>query len=463
MSTGFYTPIRTSRFGHIHSIRTLGSSIAAIVGVVVALTSCGGRSVREERAGASKGGSGTGSGGSENGNGGGGAGPGGSGNGNGGSGANAGATQEVCMGDTPFRVDIDATTNGVSYRLCPGVYATAPSSDPDAALGWTAWSYLSSCGEGPCECDQGWFYTYVADVAGDRARAINALPRDWGYLCETAALAFHRHARAGTFTVARETDVTFRTQDEILGDNAGGMTLRVARSPIVPLSLDGLVAHWTFDRTWEAQSPTAPSWTAMRANFTLGRIGDAVGFEGWLDSYATGPTGDGGCEHPLDIEALPLSVAAWVRLTSSAKGDPRALFATESGPLYAGAWVRFESPGEWWEPVRIAAGFGSGGGDSASQRMLRADGELELDEWHHVAVTFRDRDDIRIYVNGARVAASQYDGGATELGHGEPRGCPVIGHWEGPDGAFGFPGYIDELYVFSRALSDAEVEAIYHL
>jgi hypothetical protein len=91
------------------------------------------------------------------------------------------------------------------------------------------------------------------------------------------------------------------------------------------------------------------------------------------------------------------------------------------------------------------------------------DDVLRQNEWYHVAVTFHDRDDIRIYVDGTRVAANQYDGGASELGHANPRGCPLVGHWAGPDGEFGYNGYIDELYVFSRALSDAEVEAIYHL
>jgi hypothetical protein len=114
----------------------------------------------------------------------------------------------------------------------------------------------AGCAEGTCHCNQGWFYTYVVDVLDDRARAINVIPLQEHY-CETAKLAFDEHARAGTFTVERTSQVTFRTRDTSPGDNAGGMTLEVVRSDLMPLSLEGLVAHWSFDSTWEAHAPTA--------------------------------------------------------------------------------------------------------------------------------------------------------------------------------------------------------------
>ena len=100
--------------------------------------------------------------------------------------------------------------------------------------------------------------------------------------------------------------------------------------------------------------------------------------------------GEEGCEHPLAIEGLPLSVAAWVRVDSLSIEGPRSLFSTESGQTYAGAWVSLEPTGAWFEPVSSGEGA-----DSSSRRTLRADGELQLRQWYHVAVTFRDRNDQR--------------------------------------------------------------------
>jgi hypothetical protein len=247
------------------------------------------------------------------------------------------------------------------------------------------------------------------------------------------------------------------------------MTLEVVRGPVVPLSLDGLVAHWTFDGTWKAHPSSAPSLTATGSlagtdeAFSWGRIADAVVFDDSLESYAAGSVGEEGCEQPLDIAELPVTVAAWVRLGTFARA-PQAVFSTEgsstdSPRTYAGAWVTLQpSPGGYWSAV---AHFGSGeSADSASWRSLRSEGMLRAGEWYHLAIVLHGGNDMRIFVDGTRVVATEYEGGATALGHATPRGCPQVGHWEGPDEQLGFEGHIDELYVFSRALSDTEVAAI---
>lgn len=372
------------------------------------------------------------------------------------------ATPPGCLGDEPLRVDIDATTDGVTYRLCPGVYTTTPVSDANALLAWTAWNELLYCGESPCECEQGWLYTYVVDVEGERPRAINAIPnRQSG--CETTDTAFHRHARAGSFTLTQEANVTFRTPDTTTYDNAGGMTLHVERSPVEPLSLDGLVAYWPLDGTWDADSPQAPPWVPNRGGFMLGRMGQAAVFGGPVPQYATGPTSADGCDDPLDVEALPLTVAAWVRPAYGRPASRLGLFATDGGETYTGAWITLERNADFsWG---VGAHFGAGLGDDTAQfRSVRTDGgPIHMSEWYHLAVTFHGASDIRIYVHGARVPAGQYSGDATELAVASPRACALLGRWQSPEEELVYEGAIDELYVFSRALSDAEVLALSRL
>jgi hypothetical protein len=76
---------------------------------------------------------------------------------------------------------------------------------------------------------------------------------------------------------------------------------------------------------------------------------------------------------------------------------------------------------------------------------------LPLNAWTHLATTY-DGATLRLYVNGMEVG-SQTGGGSIQVSTGRLRigGHAVWGEW--------FAGRIDEVRIYNRALSPAEIQA----
>src|SRR5205823_12136891 len=79
---------------------------------------------------------------------------------------------------------------------------------------------------------------------------------------------------------------------------------------------------------------------------------------------------------------------------------------------------------------------------------------IQLNTWYHIAMT-HDGLKLRLYVNGIQ------DGVLDAVGDTVPTSAPgVIGSEEGGDFT---KGIIDEAQIFNRALTDAEILAIYQV
>src|SRR5690606_23446111 len=151
-------------------------------------------------------------------------------------------------------------------------------------------------------------------------------------------------------------------------------------------------------------------------------------------------------------------------------------FATEgpvvdtTGSYTVSAWVQLdELPGNWSTIVGQDSVMGGsafylqyGGGGRWAFSYLdepRAEYVVEpvLGEWYHV-VGVRDAADqkLKLYVNGELVGQTDVCGGTT------PSGPLTIGRaqWGGHPTDY-WPGTIDDVRVFARALSDAEVAQVY--
>lgn len=150
---------------------------------------------------------------------------------------------------------------------------------------------------------------------------------------------------------------------------------------------------------------------------------------------------DCGSRPSLDLrEALTLE--AWVCPTRRVKGEPGIL-----GKHFDSYLLSYYADGQcWW--------YVSGGGNNA--RSLLTPGG-----WHHVVGTF-DGQMLRLYVDGKLANASPSKSPAVKSGKNFFIGC-VLGDANATDpnytrSAF-FPGQVDEVKVYSRALSDAEVKS----
>jgi len=86
--------------------------------------------------------------------------------------------------------------------------------------------------------------------------------------------------------------------------------------------------------------------------------------------------------------------------------------------------------------------------------------------WQHVAATFDiNTQEMAIYVNGIEAASSMIDGASATLGSIYDSNTPVrmgtfINALGGHEGFW--DGRIDEVEVFSRALSVSEIQAVFH-
>ncbi len=203
-----------------------------------------------------------------------------------------------------------------------------------------------------------------------------------------------------------------------------------------PPGLDGLVAAWGFD---EGTGPIAgdasgkghagvikqAGWT------TYGRFGGALDFDGRNDWVTVEDTADLDIRNAITLEAWvkPRDLAGWntILLKESGSGLAYSLYANDFYP-------------------RHPAGYVNVGGNDIS--VVDNTG-LAFNAWSHVAMTY-DGAMMRLYINGEAVGHRALTGriiatnGALRIG-----GNDVWGEY--------FDGLIDEVRIYTRALSQAEV------
>lgn len=208
---------------------------------------------------------------------------------------------------------------------------------------------------------------------------------------------------------------------------------------------DGLVGHWSFDDAQgliaEDASPHALDAEVVNALWARGPFGTALHFSG-NDSYVVAPPVPG-------IDG--------------------------SDTLTLSAWVYWEGTGQY--PNIITGGRWSPGGflifvsnDTCSFRIGRPDRgagdprggwteggaplvpKIEFGRWYHLAATLK-RPTITTYVDGVQVGTANWD---YPVGYA---GDLIIGAWN--LGGVSHHGLIDDVRVYSRALSAEEIAELH--
>ena len=205
--------------------------------------------------------------------------------------------------------------------------------------------------------------------------------------------------------------------------------------PLCPAADDGLVAHWTFDefKGSLAVDASGNGYDALvkSATLTKGVHGGALRLDGTSSSIESVGAG-------AAVSGEALSVEAWVRPdTATFSGFPSVIrkdgfyaLRFDSGTLGFLLWaedqpVRVECPARRWEPGR----------------------------WYHLAGVYDGRR-MALYVDGEQVAAADAPAGIVPL-EVSPTACLLGG---GP-GRYPLTGTLDEVRIYSRALSAAELAA----
>ncbi len=206
----------------------------------------------------------------------------------------------------------------------------------------------------------------------------------------------------------------------------------------------GLVIAFGFD---EASGTTALDTSGSGLNGTIreavrvpGKTGGALSFDGVNDWVTvTDTTGS-----PLDL-TTGMTIEAWVNPAAMSGWESIVLKERGAGLLSYGLYAHDGAP--------LSGGFAAPAGyirTGSADQAVRGTDPLPLNAWTHIATTY-DGATMRIYVNGVLVA-SRAQGGNIAVANGALR----IGGNASFTGEF-FQGLIDDVRIYNRALSAAEI------
>lgn len=195
-----------------------------------------------------------------------------------------------------------------------------------------------------------------------------------------------------------------------------------------PLLTDGLLHHWTLDGD-ALDSASTQDGTIVGATTAAGQVGDALNFDG-SDYVDLGTFAD---------TASTLSVTAWVNQTgwTSGSGDGRIIAVSTSTSEQDHQLMLSAINGQ--QQCRMKAG--------GSTFTLKG-GTATLGVWQHVACTY-DGSRVRLYVDGVEVADRSWSGSVVLSMPG------ALGR--NPSGGRNLNGLVDDVRIYSRALSAAEI------
>lgn len=209
----------------------------------------------------------------------------------------------------------------------------------------------------------------------------------------------------------------------------------------------GLVGWWRAEGGWEDAVGGNDAVPQFTAGFAGGIVGQAFNFDG-VDQVA----------HVANAPALnptnALTLEAWIYINAYSANDGVVLFGKDGvyserqylvGIADMSRSGKTNTPNTWVARAHLSV--------PTEFRYFDGTTVLEQEKWYHLAMTY-DGAELRLYVNG-------------KLDHGEPLTGPIIttsqplvigGSVPGP---WDFNGRVDELSLYHRALSAAEISAIF--
>ena len=225
----------------------------------------------------------------------------------------------------------------------------------------------------------------------------------------------------------------------VLYANQYSLWLLLVPDPDTPKRNPNLLAHYRFDKrtglgATDASAREHHGQLVNGATWAPGRFGAAMQFDGMDDYVSLGNPSD------LNIEG-PISLAAWVKHTAS-----------DGYRNIVAHGMTKDPPAKVF--LRLHNGNYEGGSWNGTRHEVTAKIPAEDEgNWVHLTATFDGRQ-WRLYRNGEEVAARTDATGAVK----------VAGNWaigsSGLEATRCFKGAIDEVRIYSRALTEQEIRAL---
>jgi PKD repeat protein len=268
-------------------------------------------------------------------------------------------------------------------------------------------------------------YSSTVDVGNNTAYTLTGLEDGATYY-----VAVKAYDTTGTTESPYSNEVSATMPPTTSGETAGGTTLETTT---------GLVAAYGFDESngttvTDASGQGNHGTISGASRITTGRFGNALSFNGTSDWVTVNSS-------PSFDMTSSMTIEAWVYPTSTAAASQTLVTKEVSGNVayYLAASSSSSTPqfsvitggGAWWNLYGTSA--------------------LAANTWVHLAATY-DGTTQRLYINGTEVARRAQSGdmmvgsGALRIG-----GNSLWGEY--------FKGYIDEVRIYNRALTQAQIAA----
>jgi len=219
----------------------------------------------------------------------------------------------------------------------------------------------------------------------------------------------------------------------------------------------GLVGHWTFDGQY-LNTTTSTDTSGSNNNGTLtgangkpiptaGKLGQALSFDGVDDYVETG--------NLSQINSVSgFTYSAWVYRTGAPSSYTGIVSRKEGAPAVPSTDLLLKTPSDIF--FRVGVDQNSFGYTSSAL--------IAINEWHHVVGVFdgsgsSNTDKLKIYVDGAQQSITTASTAPTSAP--SMTANLTIGFYN--QTPFYFPGKIDDVRVYNRALSASEVLQLYNL
>jgi glucose/arabinose dehydrogenase/fibronectin type 3 domain-containing protein len=237
--------------------------------------------------------------------------------------------------------------------------------------------------------------------------------------------------------VAPGTSYSYRVRAEDASTNLSGYSnVATATTESATPQPSGLVAGYTFDAgagaTAADLSGNNNNGTINGATWTTGRFGGGLSFNGTAKvQVASAPT--------LNL-TTGMTLAAWIKPTANQNGWVTVI------QKQTDAYLLNASNGQG------ALFPGGGATTSGGWQYVSGTSANPVNVWTHLAVTY-DTSSVRLYVNGTQVASQ------AAIGTIQTTTSPL---WIGGNSPYGeyFTGVLDEVRVYNRPLSAAEIQVI---
>ena len=200
--------------------------------------------------------------------------------------------------------------------------------------------------------------------------------------------------------------------------------------------VDGLIAHWDFNGNANDVTGNGHDGTVHGALLTTDRFGNTNGaysFDG-NDYISIADSGD------FNLGNDPFTISAWSKISTFSTDGGYYLMGHDEGPGNRNKWIFFQ-------------------GNSGISFITTYTGWVNLGSyafqvgnWHHLAVV-RDGNLLSVFVDGVKIGESGF---STTIP--DPSASFLIGDAESQHDGRNYRGCIDDVRIYSRALSSVEIQ-----